>query len=361
MRILGGQQLNAGLPARLPYDSVWHMTGNLPGSSTTPAGSTTSAARRSSWRSRTSLPTMATARQRWRQSARRSGPGLPSGIEAAPMTDAGSGGTSSSRNAWDSAVYDESFGIITRLGTGVVDLLAAQPGERILDLGCGTGHLTAQIAAGRRRTIGIDSAEPMIAQGSRGIPGLRFEVARGEDFTLDAPVDAVFSSAVLHWIPDQAAVHGCVARALESGRAVRGRDGRQRQRQDAAGRAVSGADRGRRASEADPAPLVLLRASQSTAPAGAGRLRGHLHAPVRPADAAGRLPRGAADWVRMFGDDFLAPVPPERQRTFWPASTSSPRPSSCTTVAGSRTIAACGSWRSSGSYPLDTLHCGGSP
>ncbi|MFN8635951.1 MAG: serine hydrolase [Chloroflexota bacterium] len=30
-RILGGQQLNAGLPARLPYDTVWHKTGNLPG------------------------------------------------------------------------------------------------------------------------------------------------------------------------------------------------------------------------------------------------------------------------------------------------------------------------------------------
>jgi hypothetical protein len=30
-RILGGQQFNAGLPARLPYDSVWHKTGNLPG------------------------------------------------------------------------------------------------------------------------------------------------------------------------------------------------------------------------------------------------------------------------------------------------------------------------------------------
>src|SRR5215211_3590087 len=104
-------------------------------------------------------------------------------------------------NPWNSMFYDESFGIITRLGSGVVDLLAPQPGERILDLGCGTGHLTAQIAQAGAQTIGIDAAEPMIARAREAYPDLRFDVARGEDFTVDEPVNAVFSSAVLHWIP----------------------------------------------------------------------------------------------------------------------------------------------------------------
>ncbi len=55
---------------------------------------------------------------------------------------------------WDSALYDEKFAIITEFGAGVVELLAPRPGERIVDLGCGTGGLTAQIADGRCRGAG---------------------------------------------------------------------------------------------------------------------------------------------------------------------------------------------------------------
>src|SRR5215211_6630848 len=87
-------------------------------------------------------------------------------------------------NPWDSMFYDESFGIITRLGMGVVDLLAPQPGERIVDLGCGTGVLTAQIAAAGARVVGIDSSESMIARARELYPHLTFDVAKGEDFAV---------------------------------------------------------------------------------------------------------------------------------------------------------------------------------
>src|SRR5215204_2285253 len=80
---------------------------------------------------------------------------------------------------WDSRLYDESFGIITQLGAGVVELLAPRPGERIVDLGCGTGGLTAQIAAAGAEVIGIDASEAMIARATASYPALRFEVAKG--------------------------------------------------------------------------------------------------------------------------------------------------------------------------------------
>jgi trans-aconitate methyltransferase len=229
------------------------------------------------------------------------------------MTDGRPGGTSGSRNTWNPTFYDESLGIITRLGAGVVDLLAARPGERILDLGCGTGHLTAQISQAGAETIGIDSAEPMIARAREAYPNLRFEVARGEDFTLDAPVDAVFSSAVLHWIPDQAAVHAGVARALKPGGrfvAEMGGKGNVRTLLDALAQALS--EEGV-PPEQIPHPWSFFSIPEySTMLEQAGFEVTFMQLFDRPTPLDD-CPDGAADWVRMFGDDFLAPVHPERQ------------------------------------------------
>src|SRR5262249_10579174 len=97
------------------------------------------------------------------------------------------------------------------------DLLAPQPGERVLDLGCGTGHLTAQIAAAGAEVLGLDSAPGMLAQAREAYRGLRFQQADARDFTLDAPVHAVFSNAALHWVRPPEAVVACVARALLPG------------------------------------------------------------------------------------------------------------------------------------------------
>src|SRR5918997_2372093 len=94
-----------------------------------------------------------------------------------------------SRMRWDSELYDESFGIITQLGAGVIELLSPRPGERIIDLGCGTGALTAQIATAGAEVVGIDASEAMIARARELYPQLQFEVAKGEDFAVDAPVD----------------------------------------------------------------------------------------------------------------------------------------------------------------------------
>ena len=122
-----------------------------------------------------------------------------------------------SRNRWDSGLYDDAFGVITRFGSGAFELLAPKRGEPILDLGCGTGHLTAQIAAAGAAAIGIDAAADMIARARELYPRVGFEVARGEDFALDAPVDAVFSNAALHWMWPPEAVAACVSRALKPG------------------------------------------------------------------------------------------------------------------------------------------------
>src|SRR5262245_40311511 len=101
---------------------------------------------------------------------------------------------------WNPALYDGKHSFVWQFGADLLAALAPQPGERILDLGCGTGHLTAQVAAAGAAVVGLDRSEPMIVQARRSYPGLRFELGDARDFTAAEPLDAVFSNAALHWI-----------------------------------------------------------------------------------------------------------------------------------------------------------------
>jgi trans-aconitate 2-methyltransferase len=118
---------------------------------------------------------------------------------------------------WNTELYDEKHSFVWKHGAALIDLLAPRPGERILDLGCGTGHLTAQIAAAGADVIGIDASAEMVAEARRLYPDLRFELADARDFDLGGSFDAVFSNAVLHWIKEPDQVIACVRRALRPG------------------------------------------------------------------------------------------------------------------------------------------------
>ena len=120
-------------------------------------------------------------------------------------------------NRWDSALYDSKHSFVSHFGEEMIALLAPQVGERILDLGCGTGHLAHKIAGYGATVIGMDHSPAMIAQAQQHYPELTFLVGDGEDFTFDAPFDAVFSNAALHWMKHADAVAGCIARALRPG------------------------------------------------------------------------------------------------------------------------------------------------
>jgi len=125
--------------------------------------------------------------------------------------------TPSEPKTWDAAMYDSSYQAIWKLGAGVVDLLEPRAGERIVDLGCGTGQLTAQIAASGAEVLGLDSSPEMVAQARRNHPGLRFEPADGRSFTIAEPCDAVFSNAALHWMRPPEDVAASISRALKPG------------------------------------------------------------------------------------------------------------------------------------------------
>ncbi|WP_019420333.1 methyltransferase domain-containing protein [Paenibacillus sp. OSY-SE] len=125
-----------------------------------------------------------------------------------------------SHNEWKPELYDDKLRFISVYGKDVVDLLRPQEGERILDLGCGTGDLTAQIAASGAHTEGIDKSADMIEQACRKYPTLSFEIADAENslpnrFT--SSFDAVFSNAALHWMKNADDVIRHVYSSLQPG------------------------------------------------------------------------------------------------------------------------------------------------
>jgi trans-aconitate methyltransferase len=118
---------------------------------------------------------------------------------------------------WDPALYDSRHSFVWKYGEEMVALLAPRKGERILDLGCGTGHLTHRIAQSGARVTGLDKSAPMIEQARAAYPDLEFIQADAAEFRFPKPFDAVFSNAALHWMKPPAPVVVSIARALRSG------------------------------------------------------------------------------------------------------------------------------------------------
>ena len=118
---------------------------------------------------------------------------------------------------WNARLYDDKHSFVFKYGEDVVQLLAPERGERILDLGCGTGYLTHLIAQAGTRVVGIDNSASMIQRAQAAYPDLDFRVMSATDFSFDTPFDAIFSNAVLHWVLDKESAVDHMAQALKPG------------------------------------------------------------------------------------------------------------------------------------------------
>lgn len=113
----------------------------------------------------------------------------------------------------------ESYGaqgrFVSDLGAQVLALLDPRPGERLLDLGCGDGALTAQLVERGARVIGVDASAAMV-EGARA-RGLEARIIDGQALPFEAAFEAVFSNAALHWMLQPERVIAGVHRALVPG------------------------------------------------------------------------------------------------------------------------------------------------
>jgi trans-aconitate methyltransferase len=120
-----------------------------------------------------------------------------------------------SHDQWSPTLYDGKHSFVWKFGASVIGLLTPRPGERILDVGCGTGQLTAQIAETKASVVGIDNSPAMIEEARRMFPEIEFKVADVHDFDGNALFDGVFSNAALHWTTDPNKVAACIASSLK--------------------------------------------------------------------------------------------------------------------------------------------------
>jgi SAM-dependent methyltransferase len=119
---------------------------------------------------------------------------------------------------WNAELYQSSHSFVWGFAREAVELLAPQAGERILDIGCGTGQLTREIANSGAHVTGIDRSPEMIAGARRNFPDVEFAAADAVTLPFqNGSFDAVFSNAALHWVRDAAAAAAGIAGALRPG------------------------------------------------------------------------------------------------------------------------------------------------
>ena len=116
---------------------------------------------------------------------------------------------------WNPEIYQRDAGFVATLGAPLLELLAPQSGEQVLDLGCGDGTLTLRLQEAGCEVLGVDSSPDQVA--AARARGLRAEVVDGHALPFVDRFDAVFSNAALHWMLNPAAVLAGVARALKPG------------------------------------------------------------------------------------------------------------------------------------------------
>lgn len=110
--------------------------------------------------------------------------------------------------AWDPAQYAKFAAERSEPFYDLLTMVEPRPDMSVVDLGCGSGELTAVIHERLRAhtTVGIDSSAAMLAEAPEVQPGLSFEEHDISEFAPGAPVDLVFSNAALQWLDNHAAL-----------------------------------------------------------------------------------------------------------------------------------------------------------
>lgn len=118
---------------------------------------------------------------------------------------------------WDAKLYQNNHTFVAEYGKALMAYLPEDETAFVLDLGCGTGALTAELAKKYRGVMGIDQSEAMIDTARRDHPGMEFLVMEARSMPFENAFDVVFSNAVFHWIPDQRQLLAQIYKALKSG------------------------------------------------------------------------------------------------------------------------------------------------
>ncbi len=122
----------------------------------------------------------------------------------------------SSYMKWNAQLYDDRHTFVAQYGKDLLAHLSHSSIISVLDLGCGTGTLSGEIATMGKRVVGIDSSPEMIDQARALYPSLEFMVMNACELPWTGEFDAVFSNAVFHWITEQDSLLAAIYSALKA-------------------------------------------------------------------------------------------------------------------------------------------------
>lgn len=125
---------------------------------------------------------------------------------------------------WDAASYAANSAVQQSWARELIAKLQLRGDEHILDVGCGDGKVTAEIACAvpHGAVVGVDASEPMIAFAQKKIPAkknsnLEFRVMDARQIKFARQFNLIFSNAALHWVDDHEAILRGAASVLKSG------------------------------------------------------------------------------------------------------------------------------------------------
>lgn len=211
------------------------------------------------------------------------------------------------RQKWNPEQYEENAAFVAEMAGEVVSWLAAKPGERILDLGCGDGRLSLALAQAGAQIVAVDGSLEMV-EAAKG-RGLDARVMQGQALEFEADFDAVFSNAALHWMrPPQDVIAG-VARALKPGGRFVGEMGGHGNAASVIVALVAVMER-RGVGRPDPIPWFFPTPEEYTELLeGRGFTVRKIHLVPRPTP----LPTGMRGWMDTFAQPFIGLLPESDQ------------------------------------------------
>ena len=211
---------------------------------------------------------------------------------------------------WNTQTYHENARFVSDLGMAVVEWLAPQPGDRILDLGCGDGVLTLKLRDLGCDVVGVDSS-PEFIESARSL-GLDARLLDGQELPFDREFDAVFSNAALHWMKQPDRVIEGVWRALKPGGRFVGEfggDGNVGAIVDALHHAL--ADRGIDAKLLHPWYFPTVEEYRTRL-----ELRGFQVNKIALIPRPTPLPTDIRGWLQTFANPFLVALPSTEREAF---------------------------------------------
>lgn len=216
----------------------------------------------------------------------------------------------SEHQKWPPHKYHQNADFVSQLGMPLIDLLAPQKDEYILDLGCGDGTLMAKIAEFGCQVMGVDSSPEMVSASQA--KGLEVYLLDGEKLSFNSEFDAVFSNAALHWMinPD-AVIQGVYQSLKPNGRFVAELGGAGNVATVVNAIAFCLQTRNIEMESINPWYFPTAEEYQHRLEKAGFKVE-YITLFERPTP----LPKGILGWLEMFAQQFTAQLPPHEQGIF---------------------------------------------